>query len=79
MFKTTQELQDFILWAKEAKIKSFKIGQTEVQFSDIAFLEDLQLPAPFKGTGEEKNTSKTLVDTAEAEDDEALLMWSAKG
>lgn len=76
MFKTTSELLDFIEAAKEAKIKAFKIGEIEVQFSDLAFV-DAFTGAVEPGT-EERNTSKTLTDTAPDELDEDLLFWSAK-
>lgn len=80
MFKTTQELQDFILWCRQAKIKAIKVGDMEVQFSDLAFIDVITEAAPEVQQTEERNTSKTLVDTLPAEEsDEDLLFWSAKG
>jgi len=81
MFKTTQELQDFILWAKGAKVKAFKIGDTEVEFTELAFIDaisEIEPEAVLKT--EEKNTSKTLVDTLTEEDlnDDELLDWSSR-
>jgi hypothetical protein len=78
MFKTTQELLDFIENAKKAHIKSFRIGDVEVQFSDIAFIDSIQQLGDSQVAKEERSTSKTLTDTLEAEEDEELLMWSAK-
>jgi hypothetical protein len=75
MFKTTQELQDFLLWCQQAKIKAVKVGDMEVQFSDLAFIDVISQIAP---QNEERETSKTLVDTAPDESDEDLLFWSAK-
>lgn len=81
MFKTTTDLLEFIEEAKKAHIKSFKIGEIEVQFSDIAFLESFQSQAlDNPKQTEEKNTSKTLVDTLPGgESDDEMLFWSTKG
>jgi len=80
MFKTTSELRDFIVWAKLQRLKSFKAGQIEVTFSDLAFLEAMDEPLPGVQKTEEKNTSKTLVDTLSDADleDEELLNWSSR-
>lgn len=75
MFKTTQELQDFILWCQQAKIKAVKVGDVEVQFSDLAFIDIVAAEA---SSAEERSTSKTMVDTTPEEADEDLLFWSAK-
>lgn len=75
MFKTTQELQDFLLWCQQAKIKAVKVGDMEVQFSDLAFIDAISQNLT---QSEERDTSKTLVDTAPDETDEDLLFWSAK-
>lgn len=80
MFDDTQSLLEFIELAKEAKIKSFQIGDIKVEFSDLAFLDSLQ-PEAILGQPtqtEEKNTSKTLVDTLQTEDEDDLLFWSTK-
>lgn len=77
MFKTTQDLQEFILWCQQAKIKAVKVGEVEVQFSDLAFLDLVAQDEPLRPK-EERDTSKTLVDTAPEEADEDLLFWSAK-
>jgi len=80
VFKTTQELKDFILWAAEAKIKAFKVGNMEVQFSDIAFIDAIQEITPDSRQNEERNTSKTITDTLEIskEEEDDLLFWSSK-
>lgn len=77
MFKTTSDLKEFILWCQQAKIKAVKVGDVEVQFSDLAFLDLVAQEEPLKPR-EERDTSKTLVDTAPEEADEDLLFWSAK-
>jgi hypothetical protein len=79
MLKTTQELKDFILWAKEAKIQAFKYGQVEVQFSTFAFIDATSEISPEAIPNEERDTSKTMVDTLSTEEeDEDLLFFSAK-
>lgn len=75
MFKTTQDLQEFLLWCQQAKIKAVKVGDVEVQFSDLAFVDIIASEA---SAAEERDTSKTLVDTAPDEADEDLLFWSSK-
>lgn len=81
MFKTTQELQDFILWCRQAKIKAVKVGDMEVQFSDLAFIDAISELTEYKGE-EERNTSKTLhesPDPSEIPDsEEDLLFLSAQ-
>lgn len=81
MFKNTAEVLDFIEKAKKAHIKAFKIGDIEVQFSDVALYESLAKVGEALPKTEEKNTSATLVDTLAdqlAKEDEELLMWSSK-
>ena len=77
MFETTQDLQEFILWCQQAKIKAIKVGEVEVQFSDLAFIDVITQQNPAL-PAEERDTSKTLVDTAPDETDEELLFWSSK-
>jgi len=76
MFKTVQELQDFILWAKAEKVKRLKIGDVEVEISDYALVEDLMtIQSQTKSSTEpQKNTDPNKNQTEE--DD--LLMWSAR-
>jgi hypothetical protein len=84
VIKTTQELKDFVLWAKEAGIKSFKIADLEVCFSDLALNDATYLATepealPTRQT-EERDTSKTIVDeliNSNITDDEDLF-WSSK-
>lgn len=87
MFKSTQDLQEFISWAKQQRIELVKIGDVEVRFSTLAFIDletgalnqDSELATKPAKT-EERNTSKTLVDTLEnvEEEDEELLTWSSR-
>jgi len=83
MFKNSQELKDFILWCLQQRIKSVQVGETKVEFSDYAFIDILTAPPANSGLGpqsEEKDTSKTLVDTMQmdAKEEEDLLFYSSK-
>lgn len=82
MFKTTDELKSFILWAKSTKVLQLKVGDIEVIFAPHALQDanepDLTSPVATKTGTEEKNTSKLLVDDMQADiDDEELLFHSA--
>lgn len=81
MFKSTQDLQEFILWCLQNGVERVKVDNLEVQFSNIYLAEKLMAaPAttePVKAN-EERDTSKTLVDTVPNDADEELLFWSAK-
>lgn len=72
MFKSPKELKNFIIWAKNNKIKRVKVGDIEVEISDLAFIED-QLPL-----GSQINTP---VSPSQGEQDEKeeqeLLYWSS--
>lgn len=46
MFKTAKELQDFIVWARENRVKRFKTGTTEVELSELAFIDGPLMEAP---------------------------------
>lgn len=74
-----QELKEFIIWAKQNKLKKFKKGNIEFELSDLAFLESASL---MQGEEQEisSNSSKTLCDTEEMskEEYEDLLYWSSQ-
>lgn len=40
MFKTAQELKDFIKWCQNTKVKSFKNNEIEFELSELAFIPD---------------------------------------
>jgi hypothetical protein len=79
MLENIQNLLEFIEKAKKARIKSFQIGDIKVEFSDLAFLDDIpEVPLEPVKAREERDTSTTLVDTAPTTDEDELLFWSAK-
>ena len=86
MFKTVEDLKDFILWAKDQKIQEVHVGKTVVVFSALALTEDLYGSADYasppspKTSTEEKDTSRTLLDEPPetAKEEEDLLFYSAR-
>lgn len=76
MFNNIAELKDFIIWAKNNKLESFKIKDIEVKISNLSMIEDIEVsPEVLKET-----IGDTLVDTEEMSKDELeeLLFWSTK-
>lgn len=78
MFKTDNDLKDFILWCRTHSIESVKVDNIEVKFSQYAFIDTLTASELGNAGTEERNTSKTLTDTAEPESEDDLLFWSSK-
>lgn len=88
MFKTSQELMEFITWARKAGIKSFKNETVQFEISEIVIATDASVATPGLdlSTGpslkvtEEKESSKTMVDVDETADTdyEKDLFWSAQ-
>ncbi len=83
MFKTSEELKAFILWAKNNGVQQVSAGKVTVVFSDYAVaaavLDNSPVPETRHNT-EHKDTSRTLVDIAPEDDkeDEELLYASAR-
>ena len=79
MIKDLQSLRELIVYAKSQGVQGFKIGDVEVSFSPFAFTDLANTPEEAPKANEERNTSKTLVDTMEpSQEDEELLFWSSK-
>lgn len=74
MLNNINEIKEFITWAKENKVKSFKSGDLEFEISEIAMIpeEELKPGLPLADT-------LTDTDPEAAEDDEEALFWSAGG
>jgi hypothetical protein len=78
MFKSIEELQAFILWCKQNKIKHFKNGGIEFDLSDLAFVEDLmqdKQPVKEMVLGGSRDLLDTMVTDPKEEED--LLYHSA--
>ena len=77
MFKSAEEIKQFILWCQKNKVKSFKQDGVAFELSEIAFVDQLNAAQMEQKTSEAMD--ETLVDTAKQElDKEAddLLYWS---
>lgn len=82
MIKTIEELKDLIIFAREQKLKSLKIGGVSIEVSDLAHVSELtNIPE----MGVSKNPSVTasiggLLDELgpQDEDDDELLNWSSR-
>lgn len=81
MIKTVEELKDLIIFAREQKLKTLKIGEISLEISDLAHVQDLS-NVPELGTS--KNTAVTasfggLLDelSEQDSDNEDLLFHSS--
>lgn len=79
MFKTSEEVQKFILWAKANKVKAFNGHGIQFEISDIGFVEGLDL-------NQVTTTEEPILDPQEAsiiqENEQAKededLFWSSQ-
>lgn len=77
MFKSPEEIKNFIIWCQKNKVKSFKQGETAFEISEIAFVDQINAAQMDQKVSEAMD--ETLVDTAKQELDkesEDLLYWS---
>ena len=80
LFTTTEELKDFIMWAKSQRLKSATIGQISFEFSELAHINDIEsVPNVENVDVAAAPTSPKLPggNTQTSEEDE-LLFWSAR-
>lgn len=76
MFKNLQEVKDFINWAKENKVKSFKINDIAFELSELSFLPDSnQANIDLKEAIGDTLTDTEKVDNVEEDE---LLFWSVQ-
>lgn len=76
LFKSVNELKEFIVWAKSEKIQALTVGEVSIQFSAIAMIDD-EFDQP-----EAKESSKVWTDgsdlnKSDLEDEEDLMYWSS--
>ena len=75
-FEDSDDLKEFLLWAKSEQIEHIKLGDLEVKFSQIglATAAGMLEPAPadvsLDGLSPKREVSK--------EEEDELLFWSAK-
>jgi DNA-binding transcriptional regulator LsrR (DeoR family) len=73
MFKTAFELQQFVEWAKDLKIKSVSIGDIKIEFSELAFIPETDLKELNNGGATTLAESEPL----DPKEQEELEFWSA--
>jgi CO dehydrogenase/acetyl-CoA synthase delta subunit len=77
MVNNIEELKNLIIWAKEQKVKSFKIADIHIELSDLALVENLtyQVTDPnIELTDKIKSTEEA--QTAEEQNED--LFWSTR-
>ena len=84
MLKNINELKDLILFCKQEKISTLQVGDVQVQFSELALVDNIQSVAEME---KELNnlSSKTLADDPDSITKEQLekeyeeaLFWSSQ-
>lgn len=74
MFKTVQEIQEFIVWAKSQKIKKIKLKGVEVEISELAFIDTIA-PQASEYTKPQENQIDNQTKNEEEDPD---LFYSAR-
>ena len=76
MFDNANEIKEFIIWAREHKLKHFKIKDIEFELSELSFVEEV--------TAKQDEILKeaigdTLADTEQInpKEEDDLLFWSS--
>lgn len=41
MFDNSEELKEFVIWAKGQRVLRLKVGEVEIEFSTLAFIDDV--------------------------------------
>lgn len=75
MFKTVEEIKEFVTWARSQKIKSVKVGDLEIEMSELAYVEPMNAEEIIS-----RLDNKTYADDADSnakKEEEELLLWSA--
>ena len=83
MVNNVEELKNLILWLKKTKVKSLKLGETVIELSDLALIEDLQdataaPQAPKEDQSTKEGGVEELTNVSEPNEDEEILFHSAR-
>jgi hypothetical protein len=81
MFKNTDELKEFIIWAKEQGLKSVKTDNISFEVSDYELVKKFTSQTTVLSEIEKPAESRVDVIRQEAkqkDEDEELLFWSSK-
>lgn len=78
MISNIDELQAFILWCKDNKIKHMKLNGIEFEVSELAFIPETELEAT--KTNLNPQNTETLTDTLKDQDVnlDPDLFWSSQ-
>lgn len=73
MFKTADELKQFLTWAKDQQIVRVEVGDVKVEFSPLAAIKESMLQDL------ENGSASTLADSEPStkKDDDEDLYWSS--
>lgn len=81
MMLSIEDLKDLVVFSRQHKVKSLKIGDVIIEMSDYGFIEDVSKPIEVPPE-EILASNKNWVDDVQQpspEEDEELLFHSSKG
>lgn len=81
MMLSIEDLKDLVVFSRQHKVKSLKIGDVIIEMSDYGFIEDVSKPIDVPPE-EILASNKNWVDDVQQpspEEDEELLFHSSKG
>lgn len=80
MIKKVEDLKEFILWCKEQKIGAIKINDIEINFTNLAFIEDVSSfneDMDLDGSTINEGLKKSELKLNGDEVDDETLFWSS--
>jgi hypothetical protein len=77
VFKTVDELKEFLVWAKAQRISEVKVGETHIVFSSLAIMDTLNSDSPASLTLAEAINAVQKTPEQLAKEEEDLLYASA--
>jgi len=78
MITTVSEFKEFIEWAKSQKLKSVSIGDAKFEFSELAFISDLQdLGSPSPDISVPPSSKRLPDSSTQTSEDDPDLFWSS--
>lgn len=78
MFKTQEELKDFITWAIEKRLARVRVGDVEVDISALAYIDSVPVDGSLSQSLSPSRTyDETITPEQQAKEDEELLYHSS--
>lgn len=75
---TIEQIKELIIWAKSEKVKILEVSGIRVEFTELAFIDQIQgLEMGQSANPEVTVSTKTFADEIANEDDEELLFHSS--